>query len=157
MSHRGRVVGIAAAVVVVLVGIGVVAGPSVALRLMHLRNEAAFRDYVSTYVGDWGSSENPNGPALDRIWVRTHPDLVQAEGDRACEWLARQPKAPRVDPSGDTSVGAMMTRYRKETRSTSREIGLAPTAQGTIVSGAWAYLCWWDRRTHTAPRTLTED
>jgi hypothetical protein len=75
---------------------------------------------------------------------------------RACAWLASQPDAPDgIDPSGTTSVGAMIGGYV----ATRGEFPGPVSAGGmsTIVAGAWEYLCSDVRDNKTAPTGAEDD
>jgi hypothetical protein len=75
---------------------------------------------------------------------------------RACAWLASQPDAPDgIDPSGTTSVGAMIGGYV----ATRGEFPGPVSAGGmsTIVAGAWEYLCSDVRDDKTAPTGAEDD
>src|SRR4051812_33163129 len=100
------------------------------------RDAEAYYSYVMTYAVDgWRISTDPLGPARDRAWAKTHRAAVMADGDRACRWLAEQPSAGRVDPTGRTGVDSLARRY----------IGQAPPLpvedhrRAYMTSGAWAY------------------
>ncbi len=136
--------------------VGFLAGPSLARQVLHFRDVAAFQTYVVTYVDGWGSSLDPGGPARDLAWVKAHPDIVLAEGDRACVWLADQPAAPAVDPTGESAFDTVFGRYLSTTKGTSLT-KLSPQGRSTVVAGAWEYLCHNAREAATAPRSLQED
>ena len=149
--------GLVAASLLIAVIVGVtLAGPSVAKRVMHHRDEAAFSNYVNTYVGGWRSSNDPRGHLRDSAWAKRHPGLILEEGDRACRWLADQRSAPDVDPSGRSTVDYMSRRYLRGTQD-ERIAELSSMGRSRVVAGAWAYLCSRDRDDHTAPEARYED
>lgn len=145
-----------AALLAVLLVLGALAAPSIARRVAHPRDTTAFQAYVKTFVGSWRSSADPDGSARDEEWAAGHSDEILAEGDRACDWLSQRPSAPEVDPSGNSDVGALASRY---VTLSDRENPLPLSREGrrTVVVGAWAYLCWSERRDKTAPPSLEED
>jgi hypothetical protein len=151
---RGRRGFVTGALVVALIFAALV-GPALARRVAHHRDQAAFSDYVATYVGGWSSSADPGGPQRDLTWVRQHPDELVAEGDRACHWLAQRPAAPPVDPSRAFSVDALAEQY--VSRPPASAPPLSAAGYRTLVEGAWQYLCWSDRRARTAPAAHDPD
>jgi hypothetical protein len=114
---------------------------------------AAYYHYVVTYIDGWSISTDPQGPARDRAWAKTHRAAVMADGDRACRWLAEQPSAGRVDPTGRTGVEAMATRYIRQ----APRLPVEEHRRSTLPVGAWAYLCLSVRDDKTAPRSLHDD
>jgi hypothetical protein len=152
VTRRRRIV----VVVTALVALAIMATPFLARRLIHGRDTVAFQQYVSNYVGTWRSSADPQGPVRDVKWVADHPDLVLAEGDEACHWLAHQPSAGKVDPSGASTVSALAERYLQDTHTHSR-VELSTQGRMVVVGGAWSNLCWWERRDKAAPRSLQAD
>jgi hypothetical protein len=155
--RRGR--GGAALVAVAVAAVaatGAVAGPALANRLRHPHDEAAFRQYVETNVGGWSDSSDPSGPQRDRDWVRAHPAQVLVAGGRACSWLAAQPRAPRIDPSGATAPDTLMRRYL-DTRPPPDGLPLSEFGRSTVLAGAWTDLCWQTRQDHTSPRARRQD
>ncbi len=146
MRSRARLI---AAVALVAVGAAALGwGPGVAYQLRYPRDEAAYREYVAAHIDGWASSSDPGGPARDRAWAAENPDLVLAEGDKACAWLSRRLDAPDVDPTRRFEFEAV---YQDYLRSVSDTRPVAMMSQGTIVAGAWAYLCRPTRRDKTAP------
>jgi len=143
------------AAVGVVVGLTVVGGSALASRVSHPREVAAFQGYVSTYVGGWANSDDLGGPERDTAWVKAHPQAVLAAGDQSCAWLAQQPAAPTVDPSGRFAFETVLDRYLASPSRT--RLGLSSSGEGTVVAGAWAYLCRDDREARTAPRSLEEN
>jgi len=153
MRIRGRYRwGVAAGL---LLGTTVVGGSALAKAGSHPRDVPAFEVYVVTYVGGWANSDDLGGPERDTAWVKTHPREVLAAGDRSCNWLAQQPSAPTVDPSGRFAFETVLGRYFASSSGT--RLGLSPSGESTVVAGAWAYLCRDDRDARTAPRSLEED
>jgi hypothetical protein len=116
------------------------------------RPDAYYR-YVVTYVDGWSISTDPLGPARDRAWAASHRPAVMADGYRACRWLAEQPSAGRVDPTGRTGVDAMARRYIRRAPPLPVEVH----RRSTLPVGAWAYLCRSVRDDKTAPRSLRDD
>lgn len=140
--------------VTVVVFIGLVACTGAADHTASNRDAKAYYRYVMTYAVDgWRTSTDPHGPARDRAWAATHRAAVMAEGDRACEWLARQPSAGRVDPSGQSDVSIMATRYVRQ----ASPLQFEDHRRAYMTSGAWAYLCRSVRDEKTAPRSLRDD
>ncbi|MBV9951339.1 MAG: hypothetical protein JO291_05280 [Acidimicrobiia bacterium] len=106
-----------------------------------------------TYIDGWVTSTDPQGPARYRAWAASHRATVMADGERACRWLAEQPSAGRVDPSGRTGVDAMATRYIHQ----APPLPVEEHRRSTLPVGAWAYLCRSERDDKTAPRSLHDD
>lgn len=165
----------AAFATVALFVVGVRTGPAVAGHLMHPRDIDEFQAYVGRLADtDMMGNVSPE-IAVDRerdaAWVTAHADLVLAAGDRACDWLKAQPKAPKVDPTGRFGVDALWKAYlgvdfaaRAEGDVAyddpgSGDIGLpiSPEARLHVVAGSWEYLCWSTRESRTAPETLEDD
>lgn len=152
-----------------LVAVGAAKGPSLVEGLQHPRDPVAFQRYVADYVGGWGFSDDPDGPQRDQAWASAHPGLLLAAGERACEWLADRHDAPEVDPTGDSSSGALAwsylgvdiskQSYALEEDPGARDIGLqlSPVGRWTVVIGAWEHLCWSTREAKIAPTTLEPD
>jgi len=145
-----------AVVGVLSAGAVVVAGPAIAERIAHPRDEAAFTSYVDQYLPGWRSSDSPGVPARDRTWVQQHPDAVLAEAEAACAWLASQPDAPDLVPSGSATVWATVRRYQDETGQTTG-VDIDERSRGTIVVGAWEHLCHGSREAHTSPESADQD
>lgn len=138
-------------VVVVIVGVGT----SVASVLSRDRHPEGYQRYVQKYVGGWYSSADPTGPRRDKRWVLAHPKAVLAEGDRACAWLARQPDAPEIDPTGKSTSGVLARRFfMAEHR---RNPSVSVYGHFTMTSAAWSYLCDSVRKEKTAPQSRQED
>jgi hypothetical protein len=151
ISRLTAAVPVAAVVTVAtLVIVAFVTVPAVARMVVHRRDTVAFQNYVSTYIGGWYSSGDPGGPGRDLKFAVSRPDLVLAEGDRSCRWLAARPDVGDVDRSGKSTSSALMWRYLRETHGSGQ---LSRFGRMTVVAGAWDSLCWWDRREKTAPRT----
>ena len=111
-------------------------------------DEAAYQEYVTTYVGDYYDSRTPDAGPADRRWVTANADLVLAEGNAACAWLRTQPKAPRERTnSGPYSLTEVMTRYGGSPTTTP----LSEGGRSTIAAGAWEHLCRADRGEHVSP------
>ena len=140
-----------AALLSVALTMAAIAAPSVAGSITHPREISAFQDYVRTF------SANPGAPQRDKVWATDHPEQILAEGDRACDWLSHRPYAPKVDPSGDSDVATMANRYLALRQGEGVPLPLSREAHRVVVIGAWAYLCWSDRRDKTAPVSLAED
>ncbi|HVQ89182.1 MAG TPA: hypothetical protein VMT88_13485 [Actinomycetes bacterium] len=156
MRRRGWLIGGVSAATVACVGL--LAGPSIAERLMHPPDVDGFQAYVNQYagVGSWSSSNDPGGPERDTAWVKTHPDEVLAEGNAACAWLGEQPDAPDVDPSGNTAFDTVLGKYLDDVQDFAPQ-ELSSHARATVVVGAWAYLCHSDRASATSPRSRESD
>ena len=92
-------------------GLGFVQGPALARQLLHPRDETAFQAHVSTYIAGWGSEEDPLGPTRDQAWADSNPEALLIAGDRACSWLAAQPSAPELDPTGNSTFDHLATQY----------------------------------------------
>lgn len=150
MRRRGVIL---AAVVGVALALGTQTAPSIAGRIAHPRDTAAFRDYVTTYVGE-GSSVGLPVPKRDHDWVAGHPDAVLALGDRACDWLSQRPSAPELDPSGEFQRGHLANRYVKQS-DREEPLPLSLAGRSTVVAGAWTFLCWSEARDKTT--RLPED
>jgi hypothetical protein len=143
-------------VALVVIVVGFVAGSAAANRSSHPQDEQGFFRYVGDHVDGWGSSNSPHGPERDRMWAESHPALILAEGYRACDWLAEQPSAPDVDPSGRSEVNIVEGRYIRATQH-APIAQLYPMSRRVVVTGAWAYLCEYDRNVHTAPTSRYDD
>ena len=139
-----------------VIGVAYVAGPAVAERILHPRDEDAFIAYVDRYFPGWWSSVSQEVPARDRAWVERHPDAVLAEGEAACAWLESQADVPGLVPSGSVTVGAMIGRYKQESAS-STGVDVDERSRSSIVAGAWAYLCHGAREAKTSPATTDDD
>jgi hypothetical protein len=114
-----------------------------------------FVSYVHAYATNWRSSTLPGRPQRDRAWIDGHEAAVVAAGTRSCAWLAKQPNAPRVDPSGRHDVSRLAMHY--VTRVEGRDIPLARMTKWSIVGGAWNYLCPDEMRVKTAPRSTQDE
>lgn len=139
-----------------VLGIGVLVVPDAARAVVHQRDEAAFLDYARSYVGLSWSSDRPLDDDRDRAWVRDRPNQVLVEGDAACAWLARQPRAPDVDPTGHLTSDATARRYLAGT-AFARPAELSDLGRFDLVGGAWEHLCWSFRQDRTAPVSLRKD
>jgi hypothetical protein len=153
VRRRGVILAALAAVVITM---GALVAPSIAGRITHPRDTSAFQSYVTTFVGGWRSSADPEGPERDDAWAADHPDEVLAEGDRACDWLAQRPTAPEVDPSGKSDVSALANGYLRVANG-ERPLPLSREGRRTVIIGAWAYLCWSERGDKSSPPSLEED
>ena len=118
------------------------------------RDEAAFLSGASSPgVGAAVNIDNGAAWAQDmataHAWASAHPDLMVAEGDRACRWLDAQPLAPQGDNRPDTfAPEAMEARYTAET--TGLEIArVYPEARQHIADWAWFTLCRSSLEAHT--------
>ena len=119
-------------------------GPAMALRVIHHRDQGAFDRHVSANVGYRQAGDEP-----DRAWAKGHPELILAEGSRACQWLSERPKAPDVDPTGRLLRDRLVARYLRDT--TAEPIALiSQVDRWIVVSAAWRYLCWHEQDEHTA-------
>lgn len=95
-----------------------------AVTVTHPRDEAAYLRYVHRY-GDYHGK-----PASDQVPV----EHLIAAGDRACDWLARQPMALwRTGPH--FRFPALMAGYQAEMSQRDRALPRA------TLAGAWEYLC----------------
>jgi hypothetical protein len=111
-------------------------------------DEAAYQDYVVTYIGDYYDSRTPDAGPADRRWVTAHADLVLAEGNAACAWLRTQPKAPRTRTNtGPYSLTEVLARYGESPTTTPLSAG----GRSTIAAGAWEHLCRSERSERTSP------
>jgi hypothetical protein len=110
---------------------------------------------VARYIGSHGDASAPSADDDDQAWAMAHPDDVLAAGDAACDWLAAEPAAPPIDPTGVTDFHAVINRYLESPGSLS--VPASHAGRGFVVAGAWAYLCWTDRELHTSPQTTSED
>ena len=103
--RRIAVLGVAGLLVAVGGGIGF-------LYASHPRDEAGF---LRSVQGSWNDEL--------RTFVDQSPEQVVSEGDRACEWLAKQSwAAPDLvgDVSGDVTGVALLARFAEETRGEER-------------------------------------
>lgn len=145
-----------AVALVAVLALGVAGWPTLQRQVQHRSDSEAFHEYVSTYVGGWYSSEDPGGAERDEAWVAAHADAVLAAGQSACEWLGTREDAPSLDPTGASTVAALTERFLDE--NPDLEVAeLSPMGRRRVVYGAWAYLCWWDRRDKTAPVSADPD
>lgn len=158
---------------VALVVLAANVGPSVAGRLMHPRDVDAYQAYVGgladTDTIGTVSAEFAEDRERDAAWVAAHPDLLLAAGDRACDWLKTQPKAPKVDPAGNSDVSTLERDYLgvdfgsvdppayDDPGRDGVGLPISPDARYTVVAGAWEYLCWSTRESRTAPVSLEDD
>lgn len=118
----------------------------------HARDEEAFA--ASTFTPGVGQAEHTDSPALweqdiatAHSWAQAHPELILAEGDRACGWLSAQPAAPRINAPEAFTLEAMEARYVAET--TGLEIArVYPEARMVIAGNAWWSLCWKTTESH---------
>jgi hypothetical protein len=131
-----------------------VIGGLVAFKSLHSSNRR-FINYVHSYATQWRSSELPGRPQRDRAWIDAHEASVISEGKRSCAWLAKQPDAPRVDPSGHFDISRLAMRY--VTHAEGRDVPLARITKWSVAGGAWNYLCPDEMRGKTAPRPTQDD
>jgi len=88
---------------------------------------------------------------VSRHWVARHRALVLQEGDLACAWLARQPDAPDVDPSGRSDADALLERYvRAEDVAPSPRVSADQHEEFARLS--WMTLCTDTAGRKTSPR-----
>jgi len=128
-----------------------VAGMSAfALEFASLAHEQRDENDYQTYVTgkyDRGTALDADGSPIqdprenDFSWAARHPEVMLAEGDRACDWLAEEPDPPRfgADESRYDSH-AMTTRYLK-TADMDERIRHTNLGQRYVVAGAWSFLC----------------
>lgn len=106
------------------------------------RDEAAFQGYVTRSTPDQFATivGQPDPHQWEYEWAADHPDVVLAEGDAACRWLADRADATDDDPSGAFSIGALVGTYLRETQQPGVE-AFSDAGKRTLVYGAWAHLC----------------
>lgn len=155
---RSRLVGVvgAATLTVAVFSAGVMAFPGDAAS--HPRDEQTFLTYVSHTGDDMATAGGADATShdADYNWAAEHATRMLAEGDRACEWLSRQPDAPDVAPDRSYEAHTLITRY-VDTAHLRRRVNQTYLAQTYLVAGAWAYLCRDTRSTKTAPTGADED
>ncbi len=131
-----------AAVLLALVGVGIAVGAVPTGR--QDRDVPAFqRDALL-------SQQTSDAQVADGALLRAHPDLVLAEGDRACAWLVGQPTAPDVDPSGRSAVRATTTRYLAASPGGPLD-AVTPLTREVVVLSAWNHLCHDERTRALSP------
>lgn len=138
---RGRKAYVAAAVLAVLA-----IGCLVAFKSLGDPNRR-FTNYVHQYATGWRSSRQPGRPQRDQTWIDTHKTAVVAAGKRSCDWLAKQPDAPKVRPPLRFDISQLSKHY--VTAVEGRDVPLAHWTKWGIVGGAWKYLCPATERTKT--------
>ena len=107
------------------------------------RDEAAFREYVTTFY---------TGDAPQEVqWVREHPELVVEEGRQACKWLTTQPEPPDRNPThtGPFSLSSLIDRYTSIP--SAQAAILSDRGRSTITAGAWEFLCPAQRKQRSVP------
>lgn len=114
-----------------------------------------FLNYLHAYATQWRGSALGGQQQHDQAWISNHPAAVVAEGRRACTWLASQPDAPNVDPTGRSDMSRMAMRY--VARVEGRDLPLARVTKWNVVGGAWNYLCPDEKDATTAPTSLNDD
>lgn len=124
----------------------------------HPRDEQTFLTYVSHTGDDMATAGGADATShdADYHWAAQHPTRMLAEGDRACEWLSRQPDAPDVAPDRSYEADTLVARYL-DTAHLRRRVDQTYMAQTYLVAGAWAFLCRDTRSTKTAPTRADED
>lgn len=95
-----------------------------AVYVTHPRNDEGYLAYVDRYGNYDGRSLQHPPPAT----------VLLAAGDRACDWLGRQPPALWRDDRRRT-VGSLLARYDSEMPRADRAL------PETVPAGAWAHLC----------------
>ena len=153
MARLTAVTGITAAVAAGLGASGAVTLIDGALH--HPRDEAAFQAHVVKYIGTYWDSSVPEADARDEAWARAHPEEVLAAGDAACAWLADQPVAPAVDPTGESDLFTVLDWYLDTLQPFSGPVSEIGTM--TVVGSAWESLCWTDYERRTSPRSTNDD
>lgn len=135
-----------AGVVIGVLGCLLVSGLAAVWPDADARDEEAFGASAFTPgVGKVAHADDPSAWEADiacaHAWAQAHPELILAEGDRACGWLRGQPAAPRDNAPEAFTLEAMESRYVAET--TGLEIArVYPEARMVIAGNAWFELCW---------------
>lgn len=144
--RRGAIV-VAALAAAAVVVVALVAGPAFAARVLFPRDVPGYEAYVATYLS---AREGTDASiSTDRTWVEGHRDLVIAEGDRACAWLAAQPDAPGVDPTGRSRSSELTSAYLGS--SPRPDVPVSAAGRFYLVTGAWNHLCRYDLHAKTSP------
>jgi hypothetical protein len=125
------------------------------------RDVAGYQRYVT---GDYprGTATDGDGQVVNEPqetnyeWAAEHPDLMLAEGDRACDWLADE-SDPALFGADESKYGsyAMTNRYLRSAAMGER-VQLTEQGPRYVVAGAWTYLCPRTRDDKTTP-TSEED
>ena len=158
---RVTILAAAAAATVVCVGGASALGADLADFLPEQRNVSGYQHYVTGQyprgVATNGKGERvPDPQEKNYRWAEAHPDVMLAEGDRACDWLADEPDPPLLGADESRYGSYAMTTLYLRTAAMEQRIRITDQGPRYVVAGAWTYLCPRLRNDKTTP-TSDED
>ena len=97
--------------------------------------------YDRGYAIDGRGQRVPNPQESNYKWAAANPDLMLAEGDRACDWLTGEPDPPLFGADESKYDSHFMTTRYLKTADMDQRVGITEQGPRYVVAGAWTYLC----------------